>query len=197
MNLRALCRNNRKRSEPYATSEDFRRLFLEDKSSLHLLSFLLTADQDKAEKCFVSGLEDCLDRNSVFAEWAGTWARRTIVQNAIRMMAPVRGDSGQTSPSASLHVVRRITQSTEDDSRFAGVLSLTKFDRFVFVISVLERYPDQECARLLGTSISEIRQTRERAVQQVAEFSRGKDQSTTKTEGPVAGYRASVATVGH
>jgi hypothetical protein len=194
MNLRVLCRNSSKRSEPYATSEDFRRLFLEDKSSLHLLSFLLTADLDKAEKCFVSGLEDCLDRNSVFAEWAGTWARRTIVQNAIRMMAPVKNDAGQTSPSASLHVVGKHAQSVENDTPFAGVLSLAKFDRFVFVISVLERYPDQECARLLGTSISEVRQTRERAVLQVAEFSRNKDQSATRTEGLAAGYRAFAAT---
>jgi hypothetical protein len=29
--------------------------------NLHLLSFLLTADLAKAEECFVSGLENCVE----------------------------------------------------------------------------------------------------------------------------------------
>ena len=49
------------RPKPYASSDDFRRVFDEDMNSLYLLSFLLTADREKAEQCFVSGLEDAVE----------------------------------------------------------------------------------------------------------------------------------------
>ena len=60
----------------YATSEDFDRIFAEDMDRLHQLSFLLTRDQEKAEKCFVTGLEDSVKSNRVFREWARSWAER-------------------------------------------------------------------------------------------------------------------------
>jgi hypothetical protein len=37
---------------PYASSDDFRRVFYEENDSLHRLSFLLTADREKADQCF-------------------------------------------------------------------------------------------------------------------------------------------------
>ena len=43
---------------PYASSDDFRRVFPEETDSLYRLAFLLTADREKAQHCFVSGLED-------------------------------------------------------------------------------------------------------------------------------------------
>src|ERR1700733_9442243 len=53
-----------------ATCEDFRKLFTEDVHGFHMLSFLLTADREKAEQCFVAGLDACVDSDSVFKEWA-------------------------------------------------------------------------------------------------------------------------------
>ena len=44
-------------------------MFAENMDSMHLLSFLLTADQTKAEECFVSGLEDCVEGTYVFRDW--------------------------------------------------------------------------------------------------------------------------------
>jgi hypothetical protein len=44
------------------TSDDFRKLFTED-NNLYLLSFLLTANCEEAERCFVAGLADCVDGN--------------------------------------------------------------------------------------------------------------------------------------
>ena len=49
------------RPTPYASSTDFRQVFDEDMKALYLLSFLLTADREKAEQCFVSGLEDAVN----------------------------------------------------------------------------------------------------------------------------------------
>lgn len=152
----------------YATSEDFCKLFKEDAQSLYLLSFLLTADHEKAERCFVKGLDACIEGNSVFQEGANSWARRIIVSNAFRIISP---DPSPPSPG------RRVSHSAGDlnsqrlplpDAPFAGVLSLPDFDRFVYVLSLLEAYADQNCAVLLGVSHREVRETRRRAVQQVA-----------------------------
>src|SRR5258708_30559216 len=73
-------RNNR-----FATCEDFRKAFIEDMESLYLLSFLLTGNYDKAEQCFLEGLDACVNGISVFREWAVFWARRIIIRQALRM----------------------------------------------------------------------------------------------------------------
>ncbi len=46
---------------PYPTVSDFFKTFNEEMRSLYLLSFLLTADQDKAEQCLVSAMGKCVD----------------------------------------------------------------------------------------------------------------------------------------
>ena len=60
----------------------------EEMDSLYLLAFLLTADKDKAEQCFVGGLGDCVERIGVFMEWARSSARLALVKHAIRMIRP-------------------------------------------------------------------------------------------------------------
>jgi hypothetical protein len=59
---------------------------------------------------------------------------------------------------------------TSYDARFAKVLALEDFERFVFVLSVLEGHSDRSCAILLGTSLQEIRETRIRAIDHAAGF---------------------------
>src|ERR1700719_5195475 len=86
---------------PYASKADFGQIFHEDMKELYLLSFLLTADRRKAEQCFVSGLEDAVEGNPVFKEWARSWARRAIIQNAVRAINPwplERGGSSHSTP---------------------------------------------------------------------------------------------------
>ena len=153
-----------------ATSDDFRSLFTEDMNNLYLLSFLLTANSEEAERCFVAGLADCVDGNPVFEEWASSWARCVIIRNAIRITAthidPARLAAGG-SHSANED---NISRTSLLDAPFASVLALEDFERFVYVLSVLERYPDQTCAVLLGTSVQEILETRIRALRHIAEF---------------------------
>jgi len=76
------------RRNGYATCQDFLRVFDEDMRGLYQLSFLLAGDPEKGEKCFVTGMEDCAKENRVFREWARIWAKRVIVQNAIREVQP-------------------------------------------------------------------------------------------------------------
>jgi DNA-directed RNA polymerase specialized sigma24 family protein len=50
------------------------------------------------------------------------------------------------------------------DPRFAAILTLPDFERFVYVLSVLEGYTDQQCATLLSVSPQQIEATRLRAL---------------------------------
>jgi DNA-directed RNA polymerase specialized sigma24 family protein len=148
---------------PYASSDDFRRVFHEETDSLYRLAFLLTADREKAQQCFVSGLEDSVNGSAVFKDWAHLWARRTIIQNAVRAIrprpmeehAPSSFDSGGTALAA-------------EQAETAAVLQLEPFERFVFVMSVLERYSDLDCSLLLGCARREVIGARIRMSQQIA-----------------------------
>ncbi len=148
------------KTNPYASILDFQRIFDEDMNSLHLLSLLLTADREIAEQCFISGLKDATKGNPVFKEWARSWARRMIILNAVRVMNPRPMEETGGSNSALLD-----TLSTEQRP-FAAILELEPFDRFVYVMSILERYSDQHCALFLGCGRHDIITARSRALQQ-------------------------------
>jgi hypothetical protein len=148
----------------YATCEDFCELFANNLKRFYLLSFLLTADAEKAEQCFVSSLDNCVNAFSVFQESVDCWARRVIVRGAVRLIQPNPGD---TAPKmCAFHSADKysLPSIARKEGPFARVLALKHFERFAFVLSVLERYPDQSCAILLGASRHEVREARGRAV---------------------------------
>jgi hypothetical protein len=173
----------------YATSDDFLKLLTEGLVGLYLLSYLLTGNLEKAEQCFVTGIEDVVKSNSVFKEWARSWTRRAIVQNAIRMMAPrpnhTVGTVGNPDPGDK-------PQSTQEKyTAIATVLALGDFERFVFVLSVLERYSDQDCSILLSCSREDVRAARILALQQISAIHRRngapEDDATTPPQARVSG----------
>jgi hypothetical protein len=149
----------------YATREDFRTILDEDLNYLYQLSFLLTADHQKAERCFRASIEDCANENRVFRQWARAWTRRVIVENAIRELKPrpIRSNScslpshrNQPSSGPTGHFTAR------------ALLGLADFERFVFVMCVLERYRENDCTLLLGCSASQAREAWVRAVETLA-----------------------------
>jgi hypothetical protein len=154
------------RSTPYASTDDFRRIFDEDMNGLYLLSLLLTADCEKAEQCFVSGLDDAVKGNPVFKEWARSWARRVIIQNAVRSINPRPVERNDRSSSAFVNSNGK-TLAAEHQVEIAAVLGLEPFERFVYVITVLERYSDQECSVLLGCARRDVLAARVLALQQI------------------------------
>jgi|ERR1700733_2405604 hypothetical protein len=163
----------------YATAEDLSKVLAGDPNHLYLLTFLLTVNHEKAEQCFVVGLNDCGDGNAVFQEWAGEWARRVIVRNAIRIVEP---QIGQAQPTESVYQPRGKSSVLEiqvQDVPFASILSLNDLERFVYVLSVLERFSDQECAVLLGISRKEVRETRALSLKHVSDYERMVTKSTT------------------
>jgi DNA-directed RNA polymerase specialized sigma24 family protein len=145
---------------PYASSGDFHRIFDEQIDGLYLLSFLLTGDREKAEQCFVSALQDAAQGNPVFKPWARAWARRAIILNATRVIRP-RPIEGKTSSS-----FKRPKTLAEGRAELAAVLNLAPFERFVFVMVVLEHYSDHQCSMVLGCARRCVLETRIRALQQ-------------------------------
>jgi len=159
---------------PYASSGDFHRIFYEETDSLHRLAFLLTADREKAERCFVSGLADSANGSTVFKEWATSWARRTIIQNAVRVINPHPMDE---------HTLASFDGDgdtlAKEQAETAAILQLGPFERFVYVMSVLERYSEQDCSVILACTRQEVIAARMRASQQI-DFQAGKREAPAK-----------------
>jgi DNA-directed RNA polymerase specialized sigma24 family protein len=154
---------------PYASHEDFHTIFNEDRKEFYQLSFLLTRDPAKAERCLVSGLEDCVSGNRVFREWARSWAKRAIVQNAIRELKPRPSQSNSSLSGAMFSDMDQHSGGPGEHFAIDAVLRLADFDRFVFVMSVLEHYSENDCALLLGCSARDIREGRARALKELAD----------------------------
>ena len=139
-----------------ATRTDFCRTFKQDMKSLYLLSLLLTAGQDSAEQCFVSSLGDCLDMRPVLKEWADSWTRRIVLQNAIRMLGPAMNSEASHTHSASA--------PSGLNPALQAVLQLSHFERFVLVMTVLEGYSDHECSLLLKSSKRDVAAAKAKAL---------------------------------
>ena len=157
------------RSDGYTVPDEFCKVFNDHIEHLYTLAFLLTADHSQAEQCVVEALEECLEGAAIFKEWLLTWSKRAIIKNAIRMISP--------SPSET-HVggiSRRSRAPILHPDRYAlgqaiagAITALQPFDRFVYVLSVLERYSDRECSLLLDSSVAEVARARQRGLQHVA-----------------------------
>jgi DNA-directed RNA polymerase specialized sigma24 family protein len=139
----------------YASPEDFCAIFQEEMSALYSLALLLTGgDRQAAETCFLAALDDCRQGSDVFPEWARSWSRRAIVRQAIRQICP------QPDEAASA-----IEAAHEADDIPRRLLQLRPFQRFVFGLTVLERYSARECATLLGCHALDVERARIGALQ--------------------------------
>ena len=161
MNLLCKSQTDLRKADDHATSEDVCKVFAEDVEGLYLLSYMLMASHEKAERCFVGGLEDSVNGNSVYKQWARSWARRRIIQCAIRTMAP-----GLQHADDELDV----EAESEVNPALAAILHLAAFERFVFVMSTLEGYSDQECSILLGCSRGEVVTARTQALRHLSKL---------------------------
>lgn len=117
-----------------------------------------------AERCFVAGIDYCIDGNSVFKERAQSWARRAIIKKAILMIAPELDGCGEWVDRNHLPIVCRQV----GDHPLHHVIQLEPFERCVFVMSVLEHFCDHECSLLLNTTRERIRSGRTNAMEHLA-----------------------------
>ena len=156
-------RSDGKGGSDYATHSDFCAIFLQQLDRLYSLALILTGDEFRAEECLLVALDSCAEGSPVFKESAVAWSRRMVIKRAIRFMAPL-----PTSPSRSNLVVNRCDSSSEQDASLKSVQELRPFNRFVFVMTVLESYSDRDCALLLDCSCADVVAARIRAFQQIS-----------------------------
>jgi hypothetical protein len=146
----------------HASSADFCRLFAQEMAYLYKLAFLLTAAHKEAEQCLLSALDEALGAHGVHRLWALSWSKRAVIKQAILMttLEPIRDnttrdgweDKEYESPACT--VINSVTQ-------------LAPIERFVFVLSVLERLSYRECAVLLSCTPQNVFDTQVRALQRL------------------------------
>jgi hypothetical protein len=144
----------------YASRADYCRIFQEDMYSLYLFSFLLTANHARAEQCYLDSFEYAVNGKPVFKESARPWCKRSVVQNAIRLVFSecVQCELADVWPESPV------------SPAINNVTRLTGLERFVFVMSVLARFPDRECALLLKCTVPDIVDARLLALRTIGEF---------------------------
>jgi DNA-directed RNA polymerase specialized sigma24 family protein len=148
----------------YAKHADFCEVFEKDIKRLYLLAFLLTADHKQAEQCFVLTVEEAFKEPTVFKEWARSWVNRTLIEKAIEIVAPL-----SHRPNERPGLCGAGQEKSEQD-KINAVTRLASLERFVFVMSILERYSDRDCALLLGCNPNKVSPTRRKALRQLADF---------------------------
>lgn len=147
----------------YAAHSDFCAIFLQQLDRLFPLALILTGDELRAEECLLAALDFCEQRDLVFKESALSWSRRTVIKVAIRSMSPV-----SFHPTRHYLPGQRIDLNFDQDVSIKCLLELPAFDRFVFVMSVLESYSDRDCALLLNCPRADLVAARIRAFRHIS-----------------------------
>lgn len=152
----------------YAKTSDFAGIFLRDMDRLFQLGLLLTGTASDAERCLLVALDFCTDGTMVLSQWVPSWTRRSVIKSAIKIMSLTltsRNHTDNQNFSQGNHEkeIRWGTKHVLDN-----VCNLPTFDRFVFVMSVLEKFPGRECSVLLNCTARDIFAARIRALRQLA-----------------------------
>ena len=103
--------------------------------------------------------KECLE---VFKEWAQSWIRRSLIKNAIGVVSPASRRDCEKREFWSVE-----QNEAERNDEINALIRLPHLERFVFVMSILERYSDWECSVLLGCSIKKVAQSRMRGVRRL------------------------------
>lgn len=137
----------------YVGKKDFCAIFEKEMNQLYSLALLLTADHASAEQVYLAAFNECLQGADVFTGWERSWSRRAIVKQAIRIVRPRHDDSEAVKDARTARAVP------------ARLLELRPFDRFVFAMTVLERYTVRETAVFLNCMPSDVEKARVRVLQ--------------------------------
>jgi DNA-directed RNA polymerase specialized sigma24 family protein len=148
-----------------ATPVDFCDLFRDAAKHLYLLAFLLTANHAESEQCFVSTVEKAFKEQAVFKESVRSWVKRTLIENTIKIVSPASARNGQRRELWSAGQRER-----QRECQIDSVTKLPAIERFVFVMSILERHSDWDCALLLGCSMNQVAQALMKALRRLPDL---------------------------
>ena len=148
----------------YAGKEDFASVFESERAGLQTLALLLTANSEVARRCVICAFRECIARSCVSKEWVLSWTRRMVIRNAISL---VMGPGGQSFVNTNDDADKGLISFSPDNllgplALPESICGLPEFERFVFVICVLEQYSIHDCALLLGRSPREVNEVRHR-----------------------------------
>lgn len=156
----------------YASKEVFVSVFECERVGLQRLALLLTANSEAARRCLIRAFRECIASSSVSAEWVLSWTRRMIIRNAIGI---VMGSGGQSLSNTNDDTEDGLIAFSPDDwlstiASSESILDLPDFERFVFIICVLEHYSIVDCALLLGKTPREVNEVRQRVGNQIGQI---------------------------
>lgn len=147
----------------YAPGTDSWNALADEMHNLYLLSLLLTGDPHKAQQCFLGSIGECESEIDVFMSWAQARARRTIVERAIWVVAPTPEHAYDFSFD---HL--KLSAAKMKTNIFDAIVGLNAFERFVYIMSVVEKQSDEDCSTLLGCSQKDVMIARSVALAQLA-----------------------------
>lgn len=137
---------------------DYAEIFIDQMNCLYLLSFLLTADRQVAEGCFSRALDEYVEARGGFLEWGKLAGRRAVLRHALQIIRPAPKQAYYWSFYAD---ARPLVSAAHQP--FAAITSLSAFERFVFVMSVIEGLSQEDCAALLNCMVEDVAMARELA----------------------------------
>ena len=172
-------RGNCRETRSFTTNDDFQQLFSKEITDLFRLSLQLTANAEKAERCVIDAMKDCSGRTTIARGFARVWARRMVIQHAIRLVLDIENDNAldigcEIHLQPSENRIRELQESV-------AILELPDFDRLAFVTCVLERLSILDCALLMRKSPKDVCDAVERATNRVASFEDGSHSKTLTT----------------
>ncbi len=149
----------------YATCGDFCEVFRRNTTQLYLLAFLLTANHQEAQECFVGAMDKAFAEGNVFKGWEESWSKRCLIEHAIDaiILQPGRREARREVWFQDEGGIRCLTLSE-------AVIQLKSTVRFVFVMTVLEGYSAKETALLLNRTPESVHNLRIEALQRLAEL---------------------------
>ena len=137
--------------QEYEGGTDYVEIFIDQMNCLYLLSFLLAANMQVAEKCFSRSLDEYVASAWGFVEWAKQYGRHAVLRHAVRIIKP----KPKQPYSSTFHRYAWPLFSAAHQP-FAAITSLSAFERFVFVMSVIEGLSQDECAALLNCGVEDV-----------------------------------------
>lgn len=111
---------------------------------------------------FASTVEEAFKEPAVFKEWARSWARRSRIENAIDIVSPTSARTGEKRDSWSTG-----PHQSHGEGEIDAVTKLVPLERFVFVMSILDRHSNWDCAVLLGCNPNKVAQARRKALRRL------------------------------
>ena len=148
----------------HAKISDFCAVLERDTKPFYLFAFLLTANHKEAEQCFCSALQEGCEENTVFKAHIESWIKRCMLKKAIGIVFSRAANTDEQRDHWSVG-----TGQLRASNMVTAVTSLAGLERFVFVMSVLEKYSLWDCSLLLKCTVATVEQSRVDALCKLAQ----------------------------